>query len=152
MITESDRNVDQWETSKLTAILTNERPVFINNTLVSYWDIETYLIYDDLIRLNTANCFSLYFKFLNKCLGGWDGSDYLDDILEFIPSTGEWSLVNRMTQGREFHAVSIIDFEIDNCTIPDASSSSSNPTVKWSLSGGKMYSFIFYISTQLILQ
>merc|ERR1711874_488118 len=37
-------------------------------------------------------------------------SDY-DDILEFDPLTGEWKLVDKMIQARQYHAVSTITFE-----------------------------------------
>jgi len=37
--------------------------------------------------------------------------DYYDEILEFKPSSGEWSLVDQMMSPRSFHAVSIISTE-----------------------------------------
>ena len=43
--------------------------------------------------------------------GGWDG-EYLDEILEFDVLTGEWELVDRMMEAREWHAVSGIDFNL----------------------------------------
>ena len=39
---------------------------------------------------------------------GGKAEDYLDDILEFDPSSGQWRLVDRMVQARSQHAVSII--------------------------------------------
>ena len=45
-------------------------------------------------------------------LGGrYDDGNYYDEILEFKPSTGTWSLVDRMKSARFFHAVSIISTE-----------------------------------------
>ena len=47
-------------------------------------------------------------------LGGryFDGDNsYYDDILEYDPSTGEWSLVDQMMSARTFHAVSVISTE-----------------------------------------
>ena len=48
-------------------------------------------------------------------LGGYnydDGdSNYYDEILEYEPSTGEWSLVDQMRSAREYHAVSVISTE-----------------------------------------
>jgi len=41
--------------------------------------------------------------------GGYGGYDYLDDILEFDPLTGQWELVDRMIQARNYHAVSVIN-------------------------------------------
>ena len=35
----------------------------------------------------------------------------MDDILEYEPSTGEWSLVDQMKNARDFHAVSVISTE-----------------------------------------
>ena len=43
-------------------------------------------------------------------LGGAD-SWYLDEILEFESSTGEWSLVDKMMSARYFHAVSVVSIE-----------------------------------------
>ena len=47
-------------------------------------------------------------------LGGdnYDGDwNYYDDILEYEPSTGEWSLVDQMMRARSGHAVSVISTE-----------------------------------------
>ena len=53
-------------------------------------------------------------QFANKYLGGNVGS-YSDEILEFDPLTGQWELVDRMIQAREYHAVSVINFESELC-------------------------------------
>ena len=44
---------------------------------------------------------------ITKCSGGYDG-DYLDDIVEFSPSTGKWSLLGNMMKTRGYHAVSVV--------------------------------------------
>ena len=57
-------------------------------------------------------------QFDNKYLGGrYDEvfSTYYDDILEFDPLTGQWKLVDRMIQARQYHAVSVVDFEEGIC-------------------------------------
>ena len=57
-------------------------------------------------------------QFDNKYLGGeyYDGSyTYYDDILEFDPLTGQWKLVDRMIQARNWHAVSVTTFESGLC-------------------------------------
>ena len=41
----------------------------------------------------------------------YDGGEMLDDILEYNPSTGEWSVVDQMFSARAAHAVSIISTE-----------------------------------------
>ena len=41
----------------------------------------------------------------------WNWTETLDEILEYQPSTGEWSLVGRMMSGRRSHAVSVISTE-----------------------------------------
>ena len=46
-------------------------------------------------------------KFITKCSGGYDG-DYLDEIVEFSPTSGEWTVLDNMMKGRSFHAVSVI--------------------------------------------
>ena len=47
-------------------------------------------------------------QFANKYLGGYDGSSFSDEILEFDPLTGQWKLVDRMIRTRYLHAVSTI--------------------------------------------
>ena len=37
--------------------------------------------------------------------------NYCDEILEFVPSTGEWSLVDQMMSARRGHAVSVVSTE-----------------------------------------
>ena len=47
-------------------------------------------------------------------LGGYNydgGAFYYDEILEYKPSTGEWSLVDQMMSVRYYHAVSVISTE-----------------------------------------
>ena len=39
----------------------------------------------------------------------------MDEILEFDPITGEWTLVDRMMHVREYHAISTITFKSDLC-------------------------------------
>ena len=54
----------------------------------------------------------------DKYSGGYsyDGSNnYYDEILEFVPITGEWELVDRMMKARDAHAVSVITFEAGLC-------------------------------------
>ena len=46
-------------------------------------------------------------KLITKCLGGDDG-DYLEEILEFSPTSGEWTVVDNMMEARSDHAVSVI--------------------------------------------
>ena len=52
----------------------------------------------------------LYMKLINKCSGGYDG-DYLDEILEFSPTSGEWTVLDNMMEARWYHAVSVIKAE-----------------------------------------
>ena len=48
-------------------------------------------------------------KLITKCSGGSDGANYyLDEILEFSPTSGEWTVLDNMMKGRSFHAVSVI--------------------------------------------
>ena len=48
--------------------------------------------------------------FLPKYLGGvLDGTGAYDDILEFQPATGTWSLVDSMMMKRFVHATAVID-------------------------------------------
>jgi len=47
--------------------------------------------------------------------GGYYDGSYYDDILEFDPLTGEWKLVDKMIQARQYHAVSTITFESGLC-------------------------------------
>ena len=54
-------------------------------------------------------------QFANKYLGGYDGSSYSDEILEFDPLTGQWEMVDSMNQARSQHAVSVSNFEAGLC-------------------------------------
>ena len=54
-------------------------------------------------------------QFAIKYLGGYDGYDGSDEILEFDPLTGEWKLVDRMIQARGDHAVSVVNFDSELC-------------------------------------
>ena len=55
-------------------------------------------------------------QFADKYLGGVVSS-FSDDILEFDPLTGQWKLVDRMIQGRSFHAVAVINFDSGLCVV-----------------------------------
>ena len=57
---------------------------------------------------------------------GGNGENFLDEILEFDPITGQWRLVDEMLQGRKDHAVSIVDFAPGLC---QASPPSTNPGI-----------------------
>ena len=46
-------------------------------------------------------------KFITKCLGGYDG-DILDEIVEFSPTSEEWTVLDNMMEARGGHAVSVI--------------------------------------------
>ena len=46
-------------------------------------------------------------KFITKCLGGYDG-DILDEIVEFSPTSGEWTVLDNMMKARVGHAISVI--------------------------------------------
>ena len=52
----------------------------------------------------------LYMKLITKCSGGRDG-DILDEIVEFSPTSGEWTVLDNMMEARAFHAVSVISSE-----------------------------------------
>ena len=48
-------------------------------------------------------------KLITKCSGGADGDyNYLDEIVEFSPTSGEWTVVDNMMKARYNHAVSVI--------------------------------------------
>ena len=48
-------------------------------------------------------------KLITKCSGGSDGRhDYYDDIMEFNPTSREWTVVDNMMKARDFHAISVI--------------------------------------------
>ena len=46
-------------------------------------------------------------KLITKCSGGDDGHD-LDEIVEFSPTSGEWTVLDNMMEARYYHAVSVI--------------------------------------------
>ena len=46
-------------------------------------------------------------KLITKCSGGYDG-DYLDEIVEFSPTSGEWTVLDNMMEARYHHAISVI--------------------------------------------
>ena len=58
-------------------------------------------------------------QFANKYLGGHyrydDGHSPSDEILEFDPLTGQWKEGAKMMKERDFHGVSIIEFESGLC-------------------------------------
>ena len=43
--------------------------------------------------------------------GGSKKGEYYDDILEFEPSNGEWTLLDKMKVARRTHAVSAVNWE-----------------------------------------
>ena len=48
-------------------------------------------------------------KLITKCSGGLTDGDYdLDDIMEFSPTSGEWTVLDNMMEARDYHAVSVI--------------------------------------------
>ena len=61
--------------------------------------------------------FSAFSKYLyvNEYSGGSGDDDSSDEILEFVPITGEWELVGSMMKARDAHAVSVITFEAGLC-------------------------------------
>ena len=54
------------------------------------------------------NCLALlHMKFITKCSGGYNDGD-LYEIVEFSPTSGEWTVLDNMMEARGFHAVSVI--------------------------------------------
>ena len=51
-------------------------------------------------------------KLITKCSGGRDrpGDEYIyyDEIVEFSPTSGEWTVLDNMMEARYYHAVSVI--------------------------------------------
>ena len=48
-------------------------------------------------------------KLITKCSGGYDGDGaWLDEIVEFSPTSGEWTVLDNMMKDRSGHAVSVI--------------------------------------------
>ena len=72
---------------------------YVGNILGTYWE-------------HMGNVWGIRDNFLLP--GGWDGrrvpGEYLADILEFEAESGEWRLVERMLEAREWHAVSVVDY------------------------------------------
>ena len=51
----------------------------------------------------------LYMKLITKCSGGSDiDVGYLDEIVEFSPTSGEWTVLDNMMEARSLHAISVI--------------------------------------------
>ena len=52
----------------------------------------------------------LYMKLITKCSGGVheDEDKYYDEIVEFSPTSGEWTVLDNMMEARRYHAVSVI--------------------------------------------
>ena len=47
---------------------------------------------------------------ITKCSGGYDGDyNYLDEIVELSPTSGEWTVLDNMMEDRRYHAVSVIN-------------------------------------------
>ena len=50
----------------------------------------------------------LYIKLITKSSGGAVDDDDLDEIVEFSPTSGEWTVLDNMMEARFYHAVSVI--------------------------------------------
>ena len=54
----------------------------------------------------------LHMKVITKCSGGRSEGYFstydLDEIVEFSPTSGEWTVLDNMMEARGFHAVSVI--------------------------------------------
>ena len=49
-------------------------------------------------------------KLITKCSGGRNGDGYIiDEIVEFSPTSGEWTVLDNMMEARYYHAVSVIE-------------------------------------------
>ena len=52
-------------------------------------------------------------KVITKCSGGRSEGYFstydLDEIVEFSPTSGEWTVLDNMMEARFYHAVSVID-------------------------------------------
>ena len=48
---------------------------------------------------------------IRRFLGGWDGFNVYNNILEYNPDTEEWQEVGNMKKGRVDHAVSVVSFK-----------------------------------------
>ena len=60
---------------------------------------------------------SLDLILINECLGGKEGDTLYRDILEF--SSGEWTKLDEMEEGRSNHAVSVLSIPISEICILD---------------------------------
>ena len=49
-------------------------------------------------------------KLITKCSGGYEGQfeDIVNEIVEFSPTSGEWTVLDNMMKDRSGHAVSVI--------------------------------------------
>ena len=47
-------------------------------------------------------------KLITKCSGGSYGNYDFDEIVEFSPTSGEWTVLDNMRKARYQHAVSVI--------------------------------------------
>ena len=65
--------------------------------------------------LISENCLALlYMKVITKCSGGYNDGDrqtLFDEIVEFSPTSGEWTVLDNMMEARYYHAVSVIKAE-----------------------------------------
>ena len=63
------------------------------------------------------NIIQLIKQFAYKYLGGNFGGaySYYDDILEFDPPSGEWSVLASMLEARNFQAVSVVNYASELC-------------------------------------
>ena len=48
-------------------------------------------------------------KLITKCSGGSYGNRLIDEIVEFSPTSGEWTVLDNMMKARQYHAVSVIN-------------------------------------------
>ena len=49
-------------------------------------------------------------KLITKCSGGYEGQfeDIVNEIVEFSPTSGEWTVLDNMMEARNYHAISVI--------------------------------------------
>ena len=50
-------------------------------------------------------------KLITKCSGGYEGQfeDIVNEIVEFSPTSGEWTVLDNLMESRGGHAVSVIN-------------------------------------------
>ena len=54
----------------------------------------------------------IFFGFLiRRFLGGWDGFNVYNNILEYNPETEEWQEIGAMKEARYSHAVTLVSYE-----------------------------------------